>query len=72
LPLWAIAQAEKMEYGWPPCDADYKKTNEIVEIISNSVIYLNKKGVPMRLHICRGCSCLGGRRDLASSNVVPG
>jgi hypothetical protein len=30
LPLWAIAYAEKMEQGWPPCDADCKKTNEIV------------------------------------------
>jgi hypothetical protein len=32
LSLWAIAYAEKMEQGWPPCDANYKKTNEIVSV----------------------------------------
>jgi hypothetical protein len=30
LPLWAITYAEKMEQGWPPYDANYKKTNEMV------------------------------------------
>jgi hypothetical protein len=30
LPLWDIAYTEKMEQGLPPCDTDYKKTNEIV------------------------------------------
>jgi hypothetical protein len=30
LPLWAIAYAEKVKQGWPPCDADYEKTNKMV------------------------------------------
>jgi hypothetical protein len=30
LPLWAISYAKKMEQGWPPCDADYVITNEMV------------------------------------------
>jgi hypothetical protein len=36
-------------------------------------MYLNKKeGLPMLLHIGLGYGCLGGGRDLASSDVVPG
>jgi hypothetical protein len=63
-----------MEQGWLPCDADCKKTNEIVRNnIKSSAIYLNKKeDVPMLLYICQGCACLDGGRDLASSDVVPG
>jgi hypothetical protein len=30
LPLWAIAYVEKVEQGWPPCDANYEKTNKMV------------------------------------------
>jgi hypothetical protein len=26
----------------------------------------------MLLRICRGCGCLGGGRDLASSDAIPG
>jgi hypothetical protein len=63
-----------MEQGRPPCDADCKKTNEIVRNnIQSSVIYLNKKeGLPMLLHIGPGSGCLGGGRDLASSYAVLG
>jgi hypothetical protein len=62
-----------VEQGWPPCDANCKKTKEIVRNnIKSSVIYLNKKdGIPMLLHIGLCCDCLGGGRDLASSDVVP-
>jgi hypothetical protein len=63
-----------MEQGWPPYDADCKKTNEIVRNnIQSSAIYLNKKeDVPMFLQISLGCGCLGDGRDLASSDAVPG
>jgi hypothetical protein len=30
LTLWAIAYAEKMGQGKPPCDVDCEKTNEMV------------------------------------------
>jgi hypothetical protein len=63
-----------VEQGRPPCDADCKKTNEIVRnIIYSSAIYLNKKeGVPMLRHIGPGSGYLGGGRDLASSYAVTG
>jgi hypothetical protein len=69
--LWAIAYTEKMEQGWPPCDADYVKTNELVRNNSYSKFRLNKREcIPMLLHICRGWGYLGDGRDLASSNAA--
>jgi hypothetical protein len=41
LRLWAIVYVEKTEQGWPPCDADYEKTNEMIRNHAQSKDRLN-------------------------------
>ena len=42
LPLWAIANALKMEQGWPPCDADCEKNNKMIRNYVELRVRINK------------------------------
>lgn len=42
LPLWAIANALKMEQGWPPCDADCEKNSKMIRNHAELSVRINK------------------------------